>query len=316
MTAHIQVLGRNHRHYLESCLRSCFQQTVSVPVVYIDNASTDGSVEFVREKFPAVRIVANTTNRGYSGGHNDGFRALPNSEVVIVLNPDVVLAPDFVEQGLKGFSAEQVGAVAPLLLRKQEGGSTEQGDATIIDSYGTRLLPSLRAVNQYEDQTLSAVPSRSLAQPWGFTGAAAFLRRRALHDVALDGEVFDEDLFAYREDVDLSWRLRLRGWEIVGAQDARATHVRTVRVDTAKDPPVARLSWRNYFLVLIKNVPTRVLIRHAPWIALESAARGFQWLFTPTLWPALPELIRLLPTFSEKRSRLLARAGATFSSRA
>lgn len=308
MTSHIQIVGRNHRHYLEACIRACLEQTMPTPVLYVDNASTDGSVQFVLEKFPAVRVVENATNRGYSGGHNDGLRAFPDSDVGVVLNPDVVLERDFIEHGLRRFADERVGAVTPLLLRP--GGQ--------IDAYGDVLLPTLRAVNHYSGERASTLETHEskLQPPWGFTGAAAFLRRRALEDIAIDGEIFDEELFAYREDVDLSWRLRLRGWEIIGAPNSRATHVRLARTGAAKDPLVARLSWRNYFLVLIKNVPTRVLIRHAPWIALESVARSFQWLFTPRLWLVLPELVRLLPTFSEKRSRLFARAGATFSSRA
>ncbi|MDP3685886.1 MAG: glycosyltransferase family 2 protein [bacterium] len=308
MTAHIQIVGRNDRHYLQACLESCLRQTIRTLIVYVDNASTDGSAEFVRNSFPTIHVIENRANRGYSGGHNNALRAFPSSDVAIVLNADTILDPDFVEQGLKPFSSDRVGAVAPLLVRP--GGQE-------VDAYGIVLLPTLRAVEQYAGWSLSNIERLSVLQsPWGYTGAAVFLRCRALEDVALNSEIFDEDLFAYREEVDLSWRLRLRGWEIVGVPQARATHVRAARPGGNKEPLVARLSWRNYFLVLIKNVPTRTLIRHAPWIALESVARGFQWLFTPRLWFTLPELIRLLPVFSEKRSRLLARAAVAFSSKA
>lgn len=315
MTAHIQIVGYNHRAVLSDCLRSCAQQTRRVPVVYVDNASPDGSVEFVRENFPDVTVVANATNRGYSGGHNDGLRAIPDTDVVVVLNPDVTLEPTFVEVGLAALVRERIGAVVPLLLRP--GGD-------VIDAYGDVLLPSLRAVNQYQGQPLSRLtapgsPRREprplvrgspLNPPWGFTGAAAFLRRRALTDVAVAGEVFDEDLFAYREDVDLSWRLRLRGWEIVGAPGAQATHDRVVRSGQPKSTRIRKLSWRNYYLVLVKDVPLRVLLRRAPWVLLEDFARDVQLLTHPRLWPAFVELLRLLPRFLARRGKVLERASA------
>ena len=303
MTAHIQIVGRNHHRYLAACLHSCLTQTIRAPVLYVDNASTDGSVAFVREKFPEVRVVGNAENRGYSGGHNDGLQAVQGTDIVIVLNPDVVLQPDFVAEGLVPFARERVGAVAPLLTRG-EGSTALQSD--VVDAYGDVLQKSLRAVNHYAGPALSDISN--FDPPWGYTGAAAFLRRAALADIALNGESFDEDLFAYREDVDVSWRLRLRGWEIVGAPKARATHARAVRPGRKKDPLVARLSWRNYYLVLVKNAPLGVLIRFFPWIFLEDLARDIQWLVTPALWPAFPGLLRLLPRFLRKRVLVQSRA--------
>jgi len=301
MTAHIQIVGFNHREHLASCLRSCLAQTVTVPVLYIDNASADGSAECVAREFPAVRLIRNATNRGYSGGHNQGIRAHPESDVVIVLNPDVVLEPDFVEKGVAGFSRPEVGAVAPLLLRPPAGSGRVRG-SDILDAYGTVLLKSLRAVNQFEGVPTSRLPALDTRQVWGFTGAAAFLRRAALDAVALAGEIFDQDLFAYREDVDLSWRLRLCGWDIVGSPVAYATHLRAAKRGQKKPARLAQLSWRNYYLVLVKNAPLKTLLRSLPFVLAEDVAREIQLFTHPRLWPALPELLRLLPKFLGKRS--------------
>lgn len=308
MTAHIQIVGRNNRQYLQACLESCLRQTIQTPIIYVDNASTDGSAAFVRSAFPTVHVIRNEKNRGYSEGQNDALRAFPSSDVAVVLNADTVLASNFVEQGLKQFSSDRVGAVAPLLLRP--GGQE-------IDAYGIVLLPSLRAVEQYSGESFSRLTTQDsrLQSPWGYTGAAVFLRRRALEDIAIDGEMFDEDLFAYREDVDLSWRLRLRGWEIVGAPDARATHVRTARRGGEKSPRVQQLSWRNYFLVLAKDVPGVVLLRHLPAVAIESLARVAQLLFTRALWPAVPEFVKLFHTFRKKHFHVFSRAGKTPASK-
>lgn len=298
MNAHIQIVGWNHRAQLAACVRSCLQQTVRVPVLYIDNASEDHSARFVREEFPDVRVLALKENRGYSGGHNAGLSEISNTDVVVVLNPDVVLQPDFIEKGLPCFTSERVGAVAPLLLRP---------DGDTIDAFGDVLRKSLRAVNQYSGQSLSKLKTQNskLESPWGFSGAAAFLRREALEDIAIDGEIFDEDLFAYREDVDLSWRLHHRGWEIIGASAARAKHVRAVRAGEEKLPEVARLSWRNYFLVLVKDVSFSLLFLHLPWVLAETILRKIQWLFRPTLWPAATDFLRLFPSMLRKRRHAL-----------
>jgi len=305
-TAHIQIVGWNHRAYLPSCLRPCLAQTYAVPVLYVDNASEDGSALFVRETFPSVRVLQNATNRGYAGGHNDGLRAIPETDIAILLNPDVVPRGNFVEECLKGFADTRVAAVAPLLLRGQDSSRDS------IDAYGDILLPSLRAVNQYQGLVVSDVPALSFSSPvWGFTGAAVALRRSALLAVALDGEVFDEDMFAYREDVDLSWRLGQRGWKIVGMPTAKATHVRLAKRGHPKFPLVAQLSWRNYFLVLAKNAPSRVLLAHVLPVLGESLARVLFLLVTPPLWPAATELVRLWPRFMRKRARVFgARSGS------
>lgn len=295
MTAYIQIVGRNHLQYLQACIESCLRQTVPVPILYIDNASTDDSVPFVRRTFPTVQVIENRTNRGYSGGHNDGIRAHSHSDVVIVLNPDVVLMPDFVEHGLKQFVSERVGAVAPLLLRP--GGQT-------IDAYGDVLLQTLRPVNHYAHMSLAVFGHLdSPVAPWGVTGAAAFLRRQALEEISVNGEIFDEQFFAYREDADCSWRLRNHDWEIHGVPQARATHVRAVRTGEPKDPFIAQLSWRNYALLLLKNAPMELLIRRAPWVIAESIARSVQLLLSPALWPALPALLRLIaPALAKRRT--------------
>lgn len=292
-SAHIQIVGWNHRPYLEACITSCMEQSVKVPVLYIDNGSRDGSAVFVEETFPNVRVVEHTENRGYSGGHNDGLKAMPDSQVVIVLNPDVVLDKNFVQECLKGFDDVRVGAVVPLLLRP--------GSENVVDAFGVRLLRSLRGVNQGEGKPEEAFTS----DPWGFTGAAAALRREAIEDVAFEGEVFDEDLFAYREDVDLSWRLRNRGWNIVGAAKACATHVRAVQKGKKKSKRIAQLSWRNYYLVILKNASMRVVLKNIPFVFVEDVLRDIQLLVTPSLWPAAKELFQLLPRFAKKRKTSL-----------
>lgn len=299
MKAHIQIVGWNHRGYLENVLKSCLEQTVPVEIIYVDNASEDGSVEFVRTNFPGVKIIENKTNRGYAGGHNDALKAT-QTEIAILMNPDISLKKDFVEKIVNSFLNPKVGAVTPLLLRPPEGNGE-----ILIDSFGLKLNLSLRGVNKYEGKKLKDFPYKSETELWGFTGAAAALRREAINDTTENGEFFDETLHSYREDVDASWRLQKKGWKILGIPQIKVFHVRaarkTARNGVKKSTKIIGLSWRNYFLVILKNAAPSQLILHFPFLLVETLARLAQLIFKPYLWGSFEELIKLAPEFIRKR---------------
>jgi len=308
MKAHIQIVGWNHHQYIGTCILSCMKQTVKVPVLYIDNASTDGSVDYVREKYPSVAIIENKDNRGYAGGHNDGLKKINDSEIAILLNPDVILEDNFVEEILKVFeqkNSEKIGAVVPLLLRtKKKDNSGEM--KTIIDAYGTKILPSMRAVNRFENKPIEFAETDKNGNNdlWGFTGAAVALAREATTDLSVNGEFFDEKLHSYREDVDASWRLQNRGWKIIGNSNARAWHARMAKKGEKKSAHVLRLSWRNYFFVIIKNASPKDVRKNILPLSMEIIMRIVQFIVTPALWMGIGEFISLFPVFLKKRREL------------
>lgn len=300
MNAHIQVLGWNHRQEVGPCIASCLRQTLKTPILYIDNGSSDGSVKYIREKFPDVSVVENTINKGYSGGHNDGLKAIADSEIAILLNPDVILEENFTEEIIKKFDLK-IGAVVPFLFREKKRNSAG-GMEIIMDSYGTKLLRNGRAVNNFEGEIYS---DKFLdVSVWGFTGAGVAISREAISDISENGKFFDEQLHSYREDVDISWRLQNRGWKIVGAPNARAWHARVARIDEKKSSTVRRLSWRNYFLVIIKNASPEFIRKNAPFILWEVFMRAGQCVVTPALWKECFSLLKLMPHFLRKRGNL------------
>lgn len=308
MKAHIQIVGWNHHQYIGTCILSCLKQTVKIPVLYIDNASTDGSVDYVREKYPSVMIIENKNNRGYAGGHNDGLRKIGDSEVAILLNPDVVLEENFVEEIIKSFEKnddEKIGVVVPLLLRTKTRDNSGK-IITIIDAYGTKILRSLRATNRFENEPLelAKINKDNVESLWGFTGAALALSRKAITDLSANDGFFDEQLHSYREDVDASWRLKNRGWKIVGNSDARAWHARVAKKGEKKSGHILRLSWRNYFFVIIKNASRRDIRKNILPLFVETIMRMVQFIVMPSLWLGIGEFITLLPVFLKKRREL------------
>jgi GT2 family glycosyltransferase len=193
------------REMLASCLEHLGDQADAVIVV--DNASGDGTVEMVRERFPAVTVVELPENVGFGRAVNAGVRA-GGGDVVVLLNNDVDVEPGFVDAITAPLAADAVGMVAGLTLMPGSG---------LVDAFGIELDPTLAAYNRLRGRP---VGSRAgvVAGPSG--GAAAY-RRSAYEQVG----GFDEALFAYGEDVDLALRLRAAGWAAAEAPDARGVHV-------------------------------------------------------------------------------------------
>jgi len=196
---------------LAEALESLERQTVAIDVVVVDNASTDGTGEMVAERFPRVKIVTTDRNLGFGKAVNRGVAAAPaETDVIVLVNNDVVCEPEFVERMLAPFDEEQVGMVAGVLL---------QGSApALVDSAGIEVDSTLRAYGalwNFPAEAVSAAPT-----PFGPCGGAAAYRLAAFREIG----GFDPAFFAYWEDVDLALRFRLAGWECGFAPSARALH--------------------------------------------------------------------------------------------
>ncbi|MDX1510384.1 MAG: glycosyltransferase family 2 protein [Nitriliruptorales bacterium] len=248
------VINHNGADHLEACLASLAAQTEPLDIVVVDNASTDGSTAILDAAAEDVGVVRNPTNRGYAGGANDGL-AHTDHPFVLLLNPDVVLAPDHVRALVAALDANpSVGSAQGRLLRR-EPGELPSVDQAVMDSAGHAIRRSRLFRNRGEGQ-----PATAWAEPaavFGVTGAACLHRRSMLEDIAItraDGrrEVFDERLFAYFEDVDLDWRARLRGWSARYVPDAIGWHERGGR-GPRRSALVEELNFANRLLVLAKH---------------------------------------------------------------
>ena len=312
----INLLGWNHREIIGKAIASVLNQTYQdFELVYSDNASADGSADYVRTNFPDVKIIKNKENLGYAGGHNRFF-SQSRSEFVMVLNPDVVLDKNFLENAMKGFSEERVAAVTGKMLRP---------NSNVLDGTGIVLSRSRRArergqnevdLGQYDDQP----------EVFGVSGTAAIYRREALEKIKLpkkEGgfEYFDEDFFAYFEDLDLSWRLRRAGYLCRFVPQAVLYHSRKAAsspggykrifsfVKHHRHLPlnVRRWSWKNHLFCIIKNDSLVSLIRDFPFIF---AREFFMFLFILFLEPkvlgVLPEFFRQLPKMISKRKIIMS----------
>ena len=200
----VGIVTWNSAACLESCLASVRAQTHRpVELLVVDNHSADGTRPLLERLTAPGERVQLDRNTGFSSAHNLAIRRTRGT-YYLALNPDVILAPDFVSVLAQTLDVEPHAGAATGKLRLAD-------EPARLDSTGIVMVPEQRHFDRGQGQVDRGQYDRT--EPvFGASGAAAFLRREMLDDVAIEGEVFDEDFFAYREDVDLAWRAQWRGW--------------------------------------------------------------------------------------------------------
>jgi hypothetical protein len=210
----ILIINYNGLRWLPRCLSTVAKTKYPNYQVYlIDNASVDGSVEFVRRKFPTVRIIQNSRNLGLAEAYNRAI-AQVDAEYVVMLNNDTeVLNVRWVEDLVKVASENPaVAAVANKMV--------SMNDRQILQSVGGMGIPYWRGFVDIGIGELDKNQYRDEFEPFAFCGGAALIRKFAFIDVGR----FDGEMFLYLEDSDLSWRLRLEGWKIGYAPGSKVAH--------------------------------------------------------------------------------------------
>ena len=262
--ASVMVVNWNGREHLEVCLDSLLRQTLAgVEVVLVDNASNDGSVAFVRERFgDAVRVLEQTENLGYAGGLNAGIRAA-RGRYLLALNSDTEVAADV--PGAPGrrrpTGGRTRGMFAPKILSFD--------DRRVLDNVGHLLYPDglSRGRGRLETDRGQYDREEEIVLP---SGCAVLLRRAMLADIGL----FDADLFAYCDDTDLGLRARLAGWRCRSVPAAVVYHKYSA-ASAAYSPLKAFLVERNRAWVAVKCLPAPLLVASPFFTALRLAAQAW-----------------------------------------
>lgn len=223
--------------------------------VLVDNGSRDGTVEAVRSRFPGARIVALPRNRGFAGAVNAGLRTSP-SELVALLNNDAAPEPEWLAELVRALDAHPgCDGAASLILRREPRGAIDSAG----DGVSSLFLPYPIGSNEPDDGRYSR--ERSVFAASG----GAVLYRRALFDAV---GLFDERFFAYFEDVDFSFRAQLAGRLFLFVPSARVVHLGGETSGGRFSSLAVRLSTRNLLFVLAKNLPSPLLVRALPRVAL------------------------------------------------
>jgi GT2 family glycosyltransferase len=246
----IVIVTWNGRRHLDACLDAvAAQRGVNAETVLVDNASTDGTVAFVRERFPWVRVVALAENHGFAGGNNIGVREA-RGRFVALLNNDTAADPDWLAALLRGIDESRGFALATSRI-------VYMHDPTLIDSAGDGFLKSGGAFKRCHGRRVEAAgPTQEV---FGICGAACLMPKAVYEE--LGG--FDEDFFVSHEDVDLSYRARLFGYRCRYVADAIVRHHGSATLGKVSAFAVSHAQ-RNQEWLYLKNTPGWLLLRTMP----------------------------------------------------
>jgi GT2 family glycosyltransferase len=249
LTASIIIPNYNGLRFLPVCLDALGAQTYPAScteIIVVDDASTDGSPDFVRERYPNVRVLALERNGGMAVACNAGAAAA-RGDLLVMLNNDTEVEPGWLAALVAAAQAHpRAGAIASkMLLFDRRDTLHSAGDVMGADG-----IPRNRGVWQRDEGQYDAGPD-----VFGACGGGVAYRREAWQ--AAGG--FDERLFMYLEDVDLAWRLRLLGWKAVFAPDARLYHHVSA---TGGGTLASYYTGRNTIWVIAKDMPGPLIRRN------------------------------------------------------
>ncbi|WP_232101619.1 glycosyltransferase [Paenibacillus sp. URB8-2] len=303
-------------------------------IIIVDNASSDHTVERIQSRYkvnnvdnglglpedsaagvthtetPAALIeqpvfplylLQNQSNTGFAPAHNQAIAA-SDADYVLVLNPDVTLAPDYVSRLVARMEADpEVGSATGKLLFKAAQG--------MVDSTGLRMNKARRAFDRGAGEpTENWMES---GEVFGVSGAAAMYSRLMIEEISVDGDFFDADFFAYKEDVDVAWRARLLGWKAYYDADAIGYHERGWKASGRSGKPlfIRRISYINRYKMIFKNEPFRTMLKTILLsLPYEIAAHGYMLLKEPKMLKAWRSFFAQWGSLRKKRKWVQDRA--------
>ena len=227
MDISVVILSWNDRQHLEICLESLEQAKVgcSLEVIIVDNASTDGSPEMVRCKFPGMKLIQNQENLGFAIGNNIGIKA-SSGRYVCLLNSDIKLL-NMCLQGLYDYMerSPDIGILGPKIMNAD---LTHQSSCRRFPGLWNNFCSAVglasvfKQVSAFSGEHMLYFHGDSVLDVDVLVGCFWFVRREAMSQFG----VLDEDFFMYAEDVDWCKRCWRTGWRVVFFPDVQAIHYR------------------------------------------------------------------------------------------
>jgi len=276
MSVEISVIipNWNGRIYLEGCLGSLRNQEFSdFEVVVVDNGSNDGSVEFLRRHFPETRVVSFEENKGFSKAVNEGIRQA-KGDYVLLLNNDV--------------------EADPRLFSELHDAIVRSGEA---DFYACRMMDFYR--RELIDGAGDGFPRKGKAfrighgikfgplfdrgrRVFGACAGAGFYKRELFEEVG----PFDEDFFAYHEDVDWNFRANLMGYRCFYIPGAVVYHIGSGTTGGLYNELTVFHNVRNMIHVIMKDLPAYLLLKYLPWIVWGQVESFLRFCVVRGYWKA------------------------------
>ncbi len=268
----VVILNWNGAKLLEQFLPSIVAFSNEANVYVADNASTDNSIQVIKEQFPTVKIIQNDDNYGFAKGYNIALKNV-EEEFYALVNSDIEVTPNWLASIVSLFEKEkEIGIIQPKILDFKNKELFEYAGAAggFIDKYGYpfcrgRIFETLEKDNQqYDNET----------EIFWASGACFFVRKEVFRK--LNG--FDEDFFAHQEEIDLCWRAFNLNYKIKYTYKSTVYHVGGATLKEG-NPRKTFLNFRNSLLMLTKNLPKNKLISIIIVRMILDGIAGFQFIF-------------------------------------
>ncbi len=288
------VINYNGCSLLPVCLGSLAGQSYAdLEIILVDNGSSDGSREFVKDNFPRAKIIENEVNLGFAKAADQGIEN-SEGEFVALLNNDTRADKDWVANLVRAAAADPtIGSCASKQLNFF--------DPRMIDSAGILLFRGGYPRNRGRGETDNG-QFDTAGEIFGAPGASAFYRRSMLDQIGL----FDSDYFAYCEEFDLSFRAQLAGWKCEYVPEAVIYHMGGQTRSRNEQGFLVYYSERNRIFTIIKNYPAGLILYYLPFL-LKYELDAFIRLIKHSekgLLIARLDALKLLPKMLKKRRRI------------
>lgn len=274
MKVAVVILNYNGRKFLEQFLPNVIAQCdpALAEVVVADNASTDDSVAFMRERFPEVRLIENGSNGGFSTGYNLALQQI-EAQYYVLLNSDIEVTPHWIEPVIELMDSDpKIAACQPKILSYYQKEKFEYAGACggFIDKYG---YPFCRGrVFQHLENDEGQYDARM--EVFWATGACMFVRADLYHQIG----GLDDSFFAHMEEIDLCWRLKNAGYKVYCCPQSEVYHIGGGTLPK-NSPRKTYLNFRNNLSVLVKNLPDRCVKRVIAFRIFLDWVAAFKFLF-------------------------------------
>ncbi len=291
----IIIVSKDSLSFLKRCLESIFKQTFSsFEVIIVDNGSSDGTLDFIKQDYPQITLIANKENLGFCAANNQGIE-LAQGKFILTLNSDVYLHKDYIKSIVSAVSdAREVGMATGKLL---------QFDLEHVDSCGLYLSKSRRLFDIGRGKPKACFNSKTYIL--GPCAAAALYRRDMLEEIKHFGEYFDNDFFFLVEDFDIALRAQHKGWKALFVPDAIGYHFRNS--SDCKRDFIQYLSFRNRLFLLLKNERLGTFLVDLPFILGYDILRLiYIFLINRHARKSLYNMFKLTPRMLKKRKAVFS----------
>lgn len=262
------IVNWNGRRFLEDCLGSLSKVQYNTEIFFVDNASKDDSVAFVKKNYPNIKIINNSKNLGYAGGHEGAFRKA-KGKLILLLSTDTIVEKNLLSELVNAvYSEKNIGAVMPKLLMYPK--------INLIDSIGSFFLSSgiIYHVGRDKDQSK---PQYNISQEiFSGKGACMLFKKNVLAKTGL----FDKDYFAYFEETDLCHRIWLSGNKVIYWPKTSVCHMQGGSSKQMVPSFILYHSYKNILCTYIKNLSLKYLIRVLPLTLVIYQCGFLVFLFT------------------------------------